>query len=76
MQQAGLFEQQINPTQKIGHRTDKEITPDSEHVPHFDPVSDSLILLLTPVPDSQQPGQQSCIRVSINENVIFPEIHL
>ena len=47
MQQAGLFEQQINPTQKIGHRTDIETTPDSEHVPDSELVPD-----FDPVPES------------------------
>ena len=48
MQQAGLPEKKINPTQKIGHRTDIETTPDSEHVPDSELVPD-----FDPVPDSQ-----------------------
>ena len=47
MQKAGLPEEQINPTQKIGHRTDIETTPDSEHVPDSELVPD-----IDPVPES------------------------
>ena len=41
MQKAGLPEEQINPTQKIGHRTNIETTPDSEHVPDSEFVPES-----------------------------------